>query len=234
MSNKYSYDHRRPKHRKRHLLFVAVISLFVIAILAIAILYLINKTTVKLKDASGPNQIVGTSQDSSTLQTSQVNEPDYVFNLPVGWRQTGSVNSPTQHSISWQAFLPNQTARYLTIYEDSAVSTIAINRLLPVNPHGANLSYGGLSDNCSTFTDTAGKTSLVPVLGKWQGVTFMCDVPNYVDNKVGTGSVGSPINSVTLTGPLVRSHNFFFLYTDRNSTPDYTIFFTVLNSFTLK
>jgi hypothetical protein len=233
MSNKYRYDHRLRKNRKRHIFIVLVISLLVTAILAITILLLLNQTTKKIKIVSGPTEQVGvvTSNPASTTKTIQ--EQNYSFSLPTEWKQIKQDSGLSQNSITWQSFQPNATNRYITIYSEPIPATFPVNRELPLEAHGTSLSFGSLSDNCANFTSTNQNKSLVPVLAKWQEVDFYCNSPNFADNQIGTGTIGS-VNSVTLVGPISGMKHYFFLYVDRNTSPDYSIFYSILNSFQAK
>lgn len=212
---------------------VALTSLFVTSVLAITLIYLIDKTTNKIDSVSGPAELVGQITNNPPDSYKLVDEPDYTFELPVGWRQTSVVSSPTQNSITWQSFVKNATNRYFTIYTDPIPTKYAVNLELPVEAQGATLNFGSLSDNCANFTNTGGPTPLEPVLAKWQDVDFYCNSPDFADNQVGTGSIGA-INSVTLVGSLSGVRHYFFLYIDRNSSPDYSILYTMLNSFQAK
>ncbi len=233
MSNKYRYDHRSSKHKKRHAFIVLIISLLVIAILAITILYLINQNTKKIKNVSGPNVLVGQVTDNSSGSTSVINEPFYSFKLPITWHQTKTVSNAIQNSVTWQSFAKDATNRFLTIYLNPIPATYPVNRELPIEAHGSTLSFGSISDNCADFSNAGTTKPLTPVLAKWQNVNFYCNSPNFVDNQVGTGTNGA-INSVTLTGNSGGTHSYFFLYIDRNSSPDYSILYTILNSFQAK
>lgn len=233
MSNKYRYDHRSQKHKKRHVFIVTLTTIFVAAVLAIALIYLIDQTTKKINSISGPSVQVGQITDNPSSSNKLVNEPYYTFELPSDWRQIQSVSNNMQNSITWESFEANASNRYLTIYTDPIPKTYAVNRELPLEAHGSSLSFGSLSDNCANFTNSGSPTPLVPVLAKWQNVDFYCNSPNFADNQVGTGSVGS-INSVTLMGPTSGIRHYFFLYIDRNSTPDYSIFYSILDSFQAK
>jgi hypothetical protein len=233
MSNKYRYDHQSHKHRKRHAFMIFSISAFVVAILAIVILTLINQTTKKINSVSGATEVVGTVSDNPASSEVVINEPYYTFNIPNTWKMIKSVSNPVQNSITWESFEKDATNRYFTVYTDPIPPTYPVNLELPVEAHGSTLSFGSLSDNCADFTNTTGVKSLVPVLAKWQDVNFWCNSPNYVDNQVGTGSVGA-VNSVALTGPDSGTHHYFFLYIDRNTSPDYSILYSILNSFQAK
>jgi hypothetical protein len=233
MSNRYRYDHQSHKHKKRHAFIIATISLLVVALLAITILFLINQTTKKIKIVSGQTELVGSIASNPASSEVVVNEPNYTFNIPSTWKEIKNVSNDMQNSITWQSFEKNATNRYFTVYTDPIPTTYAVNVELPVEAHGATLSFGSLSDNCANFTNSGGKKPLVPVLAKWQDVNFLCNSPNFVDNQIGTGTVGA-INSITLQGPLSGTRHYFFLYIDRNSAPDYSILYSMLNSFQAK
>lgn len=227
MSDKYRYDHRSPKHQKKHFYNIAILSLVVIGVIVITILYLISKNNKTNSTVTGPGKTAGQVSSTESVKTSTVVEPDFTVSIPTNWHQTGQVNTATQNSVSWQSTQPLQNARYLTIYIDKIPTTMAINRLLPISAVGPSLNYGTLSDNCSNFS-SGNFNQAVPA--KWQGINFLCNLPDKVDNQIGTGSVNG-INTVSVTGPKEGTHQYFFLYTDRTGEPDYSIFYAVINSF---
>jgi len=233
MSNKYRHDHRSSRNRKRGVAIIAIISVCIVGFVAILIVILINQTTKKISIVNGPAESVSQTLDPITDGVQHINEASYSFALPAGWHQTKVVISSAENSITWQSFVKDATNRYLTIYTSPIPPTYAVNRELPVFAHGDTLSFGSLSDNCADFTNSGSSRPLVPVLAKWQDVNFYCNSPNFVDNVVGTGSQ-TAINSVTLSGPTSGAQQYFFLYIDRNISPDYTIFYSILNSFRAK
>jgi hypothetical protein len=76
-------------------------------------------------------------------------------------------------------------------------------------------------------------SSAKPTPGKWQGVNFICDLPNYLREVAGTGSADG-INMVSVTGPAGGKHAYFFTYTDHTVQPDFSIFRTIISSFQAK
>ncbi len=159
--------------------------------------------------------------------------------LPAGWQQTGSKTTASEHSISWQSKAKNADNRYLTIYVDTIPTSQPVNFELPVTVNGNQLSYGPMSDNCSDFTPggtmNVNKAEVLPPAPSvWQGVNFICDIPKVLLDQVGTGVVGSPVNTVTITGPGSGTHKYFFLYTDLNIDPDYSILLNAVQSFRAK
>lgn len=158
--------------------------------------------------------------------------------LPGDWKESRRITTTGSHTIIWQATKKGQDNRSLQIFVDTIPSSMPVNRLMPVTVQGSGLIAGDISDNCATFTgggtlDTKQAVLQKPTLAKWQGVDFMCNLPNVVDNQIGVGAVGNPINQVTITGP-AGTHKYFFLYTDRNIQPDYTILTDALQSFHAK
>lgn len=233
MSNKYRYNRPARKHKKRHLLLILLISILVIAILVGAVYFLIKDSNKNNKSVSGPAVGSKTIVSSSSNLSQEINEPTYKFELPTGWKQIKQVSSPTEHSITWQSFIKDATNRYLTIYTSPIPTTYPVNRELPLESRGSTVSIGTLSDNCANFTNAGTPRTVVPVLAKWDNVSFYCNIPNFVDNQVGTGTIGA-INSINLTGPVNGSQNYFFVYADRNVAPDYSIFYAILSSFQTK
>jgi hypothetical protein len=228
---RYRYGHGPSRHIGRRLLLVFVVSLVVIAVVGGLFVW---STRRPRTTASGNASLV--AQPASNTAFQMIHEPDYSFQLPSDWKETGSQDTTLVHSVSWQATLKGADNRYLTIYTDPVPTTLPLNRELPVTAHGASLSYGEISTNCEGFTadgtrDAAQADQLRPAPSVWLGVHFICNLPQFIDNQVGTGTVGSGVNSVTLTGPTSGTHNYFFLYIDRNIEPDYTILYGIIQSF---
>jgi hypothetical protein len=227
---RYSYDHRSSRHLLRQTLLVLVISAFLIIVAGGIFVLTTERQRAIVK---GGSRLIPQAASTTTYQT--ITEPDYTFQLPSDWKQTGSQDTPSQHSVSWQATLKGADNRYLTIYTDPIPASYPVNRELPVTPNGASLTFGQLSNNCETFTiggttNAAQADQLKPAPSVWQGINFICNLPQFIDNQIGTGSPGS-VNSVTLTGPKSGTHNYFFLYIDRNIEPDYTILYNIIQSF---
>jgi hypothetical protein len=227
---RYSYDHRSKRHRLRQILLITVISAFVIVVVGGIFVLSTERQRAIVK---GGVRYVPQAESTTTYQT--ITEPYYTFRLPSDWKQIGSQDTADQHSVSWQATLKGADNRLLTIYTDPIPTSYPVNRELPVTPHGATLTLGQLSNNCESFTiggttNVAQAEQLKPAPSVWQGISFICNLPQFIDNQIGTGSSGST-NSVTLTGPKNGTHNYFFLYIDRNIEPNYTILYGIIQSF---
>lgn len=168
----------------------------------------------------------------AAVSKTNVSEPYFSMSLPNGWKETERVSNNRERSITWQSKIKKEDNRWLKLYVDLIPPDVAINRLLPLDVAGASVNYRQLSDNCKNFT-TANKDTKVPQKSKWQNVEFICDLPRFVQNKVGTGTAGA-LNSTTITGADKGKHKYFFVYTDHNIHPDYQLFYDMLKSFKAK
>ena len=155
------------------------------------------------------------------------------FNLPPDWKQVNTTNSAS-HKFSFQSTQKNADNRYLDVYVDQLPTTMALNKAVAVRAEGAKLSHGLASDNCTNFTTApASGSTVLSFPAKWDGVDFICDNDNITRNVLGTSSPGA-VNQVVLTGPSTGRHAFFFVYTDNNYSPEYAIFYGMLDSFQAK
>lgn len=231
---KYRYGHGTSKRRPRKALLIVGGSMLIAAIVVGFVLLDLRKSVSPVIE--GESRIVSQVLSESG-QKMVVNEPTFTIELPGDWKETGRNENNQYTSITWQATLKNNDNRWLTIYIDRIPFDRAYNRIVTVKAQGPNISYTDISDNCANFTlggNVDGRiTSGKPTPTKWNRVDFICNLPRAIDNEVGTGSEQSP-NSVTITGPTMGTHKYFFLYTDRNFQPDYNIFYDVLRSFRAK
>lgn len=234
MSVHYRYDHQPVKTSRHRLVGVVVIVLVVVG--AIAALLVLDIRRNKSKPASSQSTVQQLLNESSQHIT--IDEPLFTFQLPADWKETGRKKSATENSISWQATKKNEENRFLTLYIDIIPTTKPINRLMPVMAAGSGLTVGDVSNKCETFTvggtlNAQEAQKLKPAPAKLQEVNFICNLPGIVDNEVGSGSPEG-INFVTVTGEKGGPHKYFFVYTDRNIQPSYSIFTNVLESFKAK
>jgi len=234
MHNKYQYDHGPPRHLLRHLSVTLGVSVVILASVFGLIAYdARNKQPVVI------GKVAEVPQTVQAVPMLQINEPLFSMQLPIDWVETGSQDTATMHSITWQSTAKNATNRYLTLYIDTIPTTLPVNRELPLTVSGNGLASGELSDNCSDFTSGGTQNvgqaeALPPTPSTWLSVNFICNIPDVVMNQVGTGAVGSPINTVKVTGASGGTHSYFFLYTDLNIDPDYTILTNAIQSFRAK
>jgi len=173
-------------------------------------------------------------QVSFNAQTKLYTEPDFTISLPQNWtllpRPVGSYQSYT-----WQSPDRRTDGQLIEVYEDTIPTNFAVNRVLIVEGGSDQLTIKGqASDNCANFTGSGAAVHAGGgVRAKWQDVDFLCDVNNQERDVIGTSSTDG-INTVKLTSPSGRSHQFFFTYTDFAISPDYTVFYNALQSLRMK
>jgi hypothetical protein len=233
MDAKYRYGHRPGRRRRTRVLIVMAVSLLILGIIRGIIGYDLYKH--RAKSVTGINQTIIQSFDENANKLI-IDEPTYTMELPSDWKQIDKQTANAEHSITWRATKANQDNRYLKLYVDSIPSK-SVNKLLPLTSQGARISFGDLSDNCATFTKTnaqdTDRTQAGEVSAKWEKIDFICDLPRPTDNEVGTGSLEG-LNTITVSGSKAGAHKYFFVYTDRNIQPDYSIFYNALTSFKAK
>jgi hypothetical protein len=159
--------------------------------------------------------------------------------LPINWKETGSVDTATMHSISWGDITSGIPDRYMTLYIDTIPKTLPVIYELPLAVRNNQLAYGEMSGNCSGFTpggtlNTYAAETLMPAPSTWDGINFICNLPEVILNQVGTGAIGEPVNTITVTGPTGGTHNYFFFYADMNINPNYSILTDAVQSFRAK
>jgi len=175
-------------------------------------------------------------QNIPNSETMHFDQPYFGFDAPADWKFIKHDTAP--YSLySYRSTLKNADNRYFDIYVDALPTNMAVNKTVAVRGQGMNLSHGMVSENCTTFTTgdvrTPGGAQALSVVAKWDGVEFMCDKDSVTRNVVGTSSPGA-INRVELTGTTTGKHALFFVYTDNNYSPEYTIFYRMLESFVVK
>lgn len=235
MSSKYRYDQRPVKQKKRRV--VIVVGGLLAIIFVVVGLLLLDLRGSKSNGVVGKESTVLQS-GSQSAQHMNIDEDLFSMELPADWKQIKNQRSPSEHFITWQATSKTESNRELTIFIDNLPTSKPLNRLVAVSADGPKLMVGEASDNCPSFTiggtlDLKAAIKLKPTPSKYQQVDFICNLPNPIDNEVGTGSPGS-INSVTVEGLTKGKHKYFFLFTDHSAQPNYSIFIDALRSFKAK
>lgn len=230
MRYKYRADTGLKTKSKGKIFVVIFISLLIFAALGAVIYWDLRRSESEV--VSGVSVSVPQEEDLLDVQRKKIDEPYFSFELPPDWKEVNRHSSEHENFIEWQASKKNADNRWLKLYVDLIPPDIAVNRLLPIDVSENRLSYRQISDNCKNFT-RAEEDSNVPKPSRWHEVDFICDLPAYVQNKVGTGTEGS-LNSIKITGPKKGTHRYFFLYTDHNIQPDYSILYDVIESFEAK
>lgn len=162
----------------------------------------------------------------------RIQKPSFTIELPAGW--TESQNLPESvYPANYIFKSVSAEARQLAIYIDRTPDTMALNKVVAVASDGSRLTYDTVSDNCAEYTrPSINSPDSGRAHAKWRGVEFICDLGNYQRNVVGTASQEG-INQVTITAGNGTKHTVFMVYTDNGASPDYTVFYNMLGSFTL-
>ncbi|HEX8182867.1 MAG TPA: hypothetical protein VF575_04685 [Candidatus Saccharimonadales bacterium] len=223
----YEIGYKRRKSRRA----------LIVGVLMLALLgggYYVNMefqatTQPEIKNSAGTTRPL----EIPNSKTMRFDQGVFAFDAPADWKLINHDTAPYD-MYSFRASLTNADNRYLDIYIDKIPQTMAVNRAVAVRAQGNNLAHGETSENCTTFTAATSSEARIAkplaISAKWDGVEFLCDNDNTTRNVIGTSSPAS-INKVTLAGPTSGQHSFFFVYTDNNSTPDYSIFYRILESF---
>jgi hypothetical protein len=215
------------RHRQR-----IVIAIVCVASLILASVYVVSNVQIKPVQTIRNAPAVIKDYKPGDVGRIEVSKPLLTMKLPYGWTEKqvdGGVDPPLYR------FQAGPTApQQLDVYIDNVPPVYAFNKVVAVSSLGQGINYGTVSDNCSTFTDTA-KTN--PATGyapaKWQGVDFMCDMGNYTRQVVGTASTEG-MNVLTVHGANGKKYRAFFVYTDNNINPDYTTLYAILSSLRFK
>lgn len=226
----YRLGERNRRHRRRGLVIAAVVVLILTAAGLYAYRYFSAETQAVVHNAPA----VIKPADIPVVTTTRFDETVFGFELPADWKKLKTESG--QYAIySYQSSLTNNDNRYLDIYLDKIPVTMAVNKAVAVHAAGTKLSHGVISDNCLTFTTPVptGEQKATILPARWDGIQFFCDTDNTSRNVVGISSPDH-VNQVALTGPVSGQHSFLFVYTDNNHSPDYTIFYKMLDSFAVK
>lgn len=225
----YRVEKQTHRHRRlvRNLWIVFVVSIFGVA------LYVL--THLRITPEQNIRNAAPTSKgfDNNSAAKVKVDKPLFTMELPAGWKEVAVtiniVNAP-KYAFSSNA----ERMTHIDLYIDAIPATLGINKAIVLTSQGDGVSYGTVSENCTTFTDlklSNPKTGLAPA--KWQETNFLCDTGNYNRQVVGT-IAGEGVNTLTVHGTTQGSHVFFMTYTDNTIGPSYTTLYDILGSLHFK
>lgn len=223
---------RRPRHHTIILALLVVAGLVLIGFVIIWLLHVWRNPDAAIQN---PPAAISRYYNPAGGSTQPVNEALFSMELPTGWKKLPADPSNPYNPLRFQSA---QGTQQLNIYIDHIPTTLAVNRVLAVQAQGNSIGHDTVSDNCTNFL-TPSTLQLPQVQASkvaeamWQGVEFYCDIGNYERNVTGTSSPEG-INTLSLGGPTVGTHRLFFTFTDNEITPQYTVFYGILDSFTLK
>lgn len=164
-----------------------------------------------------------------------VTEPLYGFDLPGDWKELKRSTYPYK-VVTWKGTGRESDARTIDVYVDTIPQNVPVNRLVPITGEDDRLGVGTSSDNCTQFTGNAANltpyeaTKARPTMTTWQGVQFLCDIPNSLRN-VSAAASSEGLNKVSVTGVKGGKHHYFFVYTDHTAHPEQKTFTDMLISF---
>jgi hypothetical protein len=228
----YHFD-RRVKRKKKRYGFIKLIFKFTIFMAVVfGVWYYLTHQPSNVNNSGGILVPVKSDEPAKV----HIAEPSFEMYLPIDWKEYARRPAPPLNVISWKGTSKESAARTIDVYVDTIPDTLAVNRILPVSGEEDRLAVSPASENCMTFSaDTASlsptataKLKVLPVT--WQGVQFLCDIPNSLRNVVGAGSLEG-VNKVSLTGSKKGKHSYFIVYTDSSAHPDEKTFPDVLRSF---
>jgi hypothetical protein len=218
--------------RKHHTIAIGFLVAALLVALGVFVYKSLNFTTAPVTKITNDSATT-TRYSPETTKKIAVNEPQFSMELPADWEKVAPTGTPVEQA-PYNYSSPSADARQLTLYVGTVPTNVALNKVVVVAAKGNVLEHENVSDNCAEYTqpDKANPGSGV-AKGKWRGVEFLCDLANYRRNLVGTASTEG-LNQVALTGTTVGTKKVFFTYTDNSASPDYTVFYAVLESFKLK
>jgi hypothetical protein len=190
-----------------------------------------NSTKIKANDQT----INGYYNGGTASGHLTVDESTFGLTLPDDWIEIARDSKTNPTMIQWRGTKKGGESRDLKIYIDKIPETLAVNKVMPITLAGNKISVGDVSDNCINFNtvkyNPKSTTKIIEQApGVWQNANFICDLGNYVRNVVGTAVVGGSYKA-TFKSKAGKDINFFFVYTDHTTTPDYQILIDTLTSF---
>lgn len=216
-------------HQIRHRYWPYILTFIVLVGLVVGASAIIRHNFA-VKTVLNQSKVITEYYSGGETPTQLVTEKTFSVELPTDMKTATNPGSP-YNIYSWQGTGADADRR-IDIYIDNVPTSLAVNRLLPVQANSDQLvPLGSVSDNCVDFTTpTAQSAQTGSIDAKWNGVDFECDTGNYERDVVAIGSSSGPI---TLTGPKYGAHRILLTYTDNTTQPDFSIFNSVVESFRL-
>lgn len=225
----YRVDKRIHRHKRarRRVIFILA------ALLLIGIVYFLLRLQIEPEQNVRNSPSLSTSYRPNATTKVQIDKPLFKLELPDGWKER-----PPEYGVIPQAQYIFQStkdpAQILALYIDAVPAAMAINKAIVVSTQGNGLSYETVSENCTTFTDSATADQREKIASaKWQNIHFLCDIGNTNRGVVGTQSTEG-INRVTVTGQSKGQHTLFVRYTDNSLIQDYSTLYVILASIHFK
>lgn len=216
------------KHRRSKRIVIVLLLAVLFTVLVYWLMHLRIAPAATIRNDAPVSKNYAASQDAKVA----VDKPEFKMELPHGWTERKVIASPTGPRYTFSA--QTGEAKVLDIYIDNPPTNLAINRAIVVSAQGSSLTHEYVSENCVNFTDPKAKsaqTGFAPA--RWQEIDFICDMANYSRQVVGTLSRDG-MNQVRTTGLSGTVRKVFMTYTDNDITPNYSVFYDILNSIQFK
>jgi len=213
---------------------IILLTAIVLSITSVVIWFLIHKDVGSSGQTTNAAPIITDVNDDQT-QKLHVDERLFSLDLPLDWKLQTKDTIPFVY-WTWVSTKKNADNRTLILYVDGSPPNQAVNQLLPLlKSTESSFNVGSLSNQCNDFTPAAQAAAKAnqTVPSRWQGVNFICDAANPINQAIGTGSMDG-LNMIRLTGASGGTHTYFFLYLDHNIHPDSSILTDALTSFKVK
>lgn len=223
------YRAGKPEKRRRYRKlrwFIALLILIGVSYAGYLVVLDMLKPHTVIKKAKATQTTI--SYDS---KTKHYEEPDFVIDIPITWMPVARPAGPYQ-TFTWQSTEAGNSGEIIQIFEDTIPENFAVNKALVVSGEGDHANVNGVvSDNCTTYTtQKTAKPGQRGIPAKWQGIDFLCDHDDTTRDVIGTGSVDG-LNLVLLKSPRDGTgHKFLFTYTSHSLNPDYTLFYSAIQS----
>jgi hypothetical protein len=223
---------KRPRH---HTIIILVVVGVAVVAAGFLIAWLLHIWRSPAADIQNPTSASVEHYNPAGSEQQRIDKSIFSMDVPVGWKELPVDPTDPYQPLRFQS---KEGTQRLDVYVDNIPPKLAVNRVLAVQPQGNGIGHDTVSDNCMNFLPP--NTLAQPQVqaskvaeAKWQNVEFYCDVGNYERNVTGTSSPAG-INMLSLSGSTAGSHQLFFTFTNNNITPQYTVLYGILDSFTLK
>ena len=225
------YTVNKTRSRKK-LLTKVILGLFVFFAIIIAIFWLF----VLRDDGFESSNFIRTGGTVAVVApaTKDFSTNEFNITLPDGWELLGKTRPySNQEYYEFQSKVKDYENRWLRVYLDVFPPDYPLNRILPITVEGNKLIPGQMSADCKTFEGSPGRgtgqASSQTWIATWEDVTFTCNMASPI-NHTGTGSAEEGIG-VSVTGPQMGTHKYFFVYIDHNVRPELSILTDAVKSF---
>lgn len=223
----YRHNIRVRRHRRVFTALYICLGVIAVSLLILGGLLLFGGKGKNDTEATAPSAQVAVP----VVPKITIKEAWFSFELPSDWKQEAHETRPYNYWI-WKSTAKGIDDKTLTLYVDGPPPSFAINQLLPLSRANSGFVLGNISANCNDFTVNvqAGLKAHQTMPSRWENIDFICDVPNFVNQAIGTGSTDG-LNKITMTGPTSGKHDYFFIYVDHNIHPESRYFTDAMNSF---